>query len=115
MKKVAAYCRVSTGSDAQEESLETQREHYESYIKCNPEWEYAGLYYDDGMLSKQAKVQRADKRISEIQKFMKAHEKSRLEYDDSLVRKYINAITVYHERFHFEFKAGLETDVWRNK
>lgn len=49
MKKVAAYCRVSTGSDAQEESLETQREHYESYIKCNPEWEYAGLYYDDGI------------------------------------------------------------------
>lgn len=69
----------------------------------------------EAMLSKQAKVQRADKRISEIQKFMKAHEKSRLEYDDSLVRKYINAITVYHERFHFEFKAGLETDVWRNK
>lgn len=48
-KKVAAYCRVSTGSDAQEESLEAQREHYESYIRSNPEWEYAGLYYDDGI------------------------------------------------------------------
>ena len=48
-KRVAAYCRVSTGSDAQEESLTAQREHYEQVIKSNPDWEYAGLYYDDGI------------------------------------------------------------------
>ena len=30
--RVAAYCRVSTDSDAQLESLETQKKHYESYI-----------------------------------------------------------------------------------
>ena len=30
--RVAAYCRVSTDSDAQLESLEAQRAHYEKYI-----------------------------------------------------------------------------------
>ena len=30
--RVAAYCRVSTDSDAQLESLDAQKEHYKSYI-----------------------------------------------------------------------------------
>ncbi len=47
--RVAAYARVSTDSDEQMLSLETQKEHYESYIKSNPEYEYAGLYYDEGI------------------------------------------------------------------
>ena len=37
--RVAAYCRVSTDSDEQATSYETQVEHYTSYIKKNPEWE----------------------------------------------------------------------------
>lgn len=48
-KRVAAYCRVSTGMDDQLVSLETQKSHYEDYISANPEWEYAGLYYDEGI------------------------------------------------------------------
>lgn len=47
--KVAAYCRVSTDSDEQLESLDTQIKHYESTINANPDWEYAGLYYDEGI------------------------------------------------------------------
>lgn len=47
--RVAAYCRVSTGSDEQLVSLEAQKNHYESYIKSNPEWEFAGLFYDEGI------------------------------------------------------------------
>lgn len=47
--RVAAYCRVSTASDEQLISLETQKAHYEDYIKSNDEWEYAGLYYDEGI------------------------------------------------------------------
>ena len=47
--RVAAYCRVSTGMDDQLISLETQKAHYEDYISSNPEWEYAGLYYDEGI------------------------------------------------------------------
>ena len=44
--RVAAYCRVSTGSDAQAESLEAQISHYENYINSRSDWEYAGVYYD---------------------------------------------------------------------
>ena len=44
--RVAAYCRVSTDSDAQLESLEAQRAHYEKYILSRDDWEFAGLYYE---------------------------------------------------------------------
>lgn len=47
--RVAAYCRVSTASDEQLVSLETQAKHYDSYIKAQPDWEYAGLYCDEGI------------------------------------------------------------------
>lgn len=47
--KVAAYCRVSSGSEAQLESLETQKEHYATYIASRDDWEFAGLYYDKGI------------------------------------------------------------------
>ncbi len=47
--KVAAYCRVSTASDEQLESLIAQKQHYEKIIKENSDWEFAGLYYDEGV------------------------------------------------------------------
>ncbi len=47
--KVAAYCRVSTDSDEQIESLKAQKKHYETFIKSNPEWQFAGVYYDEGI------------------------------------------------------------------
>ena len=47
--RVAAYCRVSTDSDEQLVSLDTQIKHYKTYINANPEWAFAGLYYDEGI------------------------------------------------------------------
>ena len=47
--RVAAYCRVSTDSEEQLVSLATQRNHYEAYITANPDWEFAGIYYDEGI------------------------------------------------------------------
>lgn len=47
--RVAAYARVSTDSREQLVSLETQKNHYETYIKSNPNWNYVGLYYDEGL------------------------------------------------------------------
>ena len=47
--RVAAYARVSTDSAEQLVSLNAQKEHYERYIKSNPRWEYAGIYYDEGI------------------------------------------------------------------
>lgn len=47
--RVAAYARVSTDSADQLVSLEAQKEHYEQVIKNCPNWEFAGLYYDEGV------------------------------------------------------------------
>ena len=47
--RVAAYCRVSTDSDEQATSYETQVEHYTEYIQKNPDWVLAGIYADDGI------------------------------------------------------------------
>ena len=47
--RVAAYCRVSTSSAEQLISLDAQRAHYEQYIRSNPEWEFVGVYYDEGI------------------------------------------------------------------
>ena len=47
--RVAAYARVSTDSADQLVSLDAQKEHYEQVIKNCPNWEFAGLYYDEGV------------------------------------------------------------------
>ncbi|MFR3266396.1 MAG: recombinase family protein [Blautia massiliensis (ex Durand et al. 2017)] len=46
---MAAYCRVSTDSDEQATSYEAQIEHYTAFIKKNPDWEFAGIFADDGI------------------------------------------------------------------
>ena len=48
-RRVAAYCRVSTDMEDQLVSLDTQKSHYEEYISANPDWKFAGLYYDEGI------------------------------------------------------------------
>ena len=47
--RVAAYARVSTDQEEQETSFEAQCDYYGSLIRNNPEWEYGGLYTDDGI------------------------------------------------------------------
>ena len=47
--RVAGYTRVSTDSSDQENSLKNQKDHYETTIRANPNWEYVGLYVDDGI------------------------------------------------------------------
>lgn len=46
---VAAYCRVSTDSDEQEESYDAQVKHFEEELQKNPAWISAGIYTDDGI------------------------------------------------------------------
>lgn len=48
-KRVAAYARVSTDMDDQLNSLETQKAEYFQRINNNPDWDFAGLYYDEGI------------------------------------------------------------------
>lgn len=48
-RRVAAYARVSTDSDEQYTSFEAQVDYYTKYISNHPEWEYVGIYTDEGI------------------------------------------------------------------
>lgn len=47
--RVTDYARVSTDSKEQKKSLKNQVEHFEQYIKENPNWTYIPGYIDDGI------------------------------------------------------------------
>ena len=47
--RVTDYARVSTDTHEQKKSLQNQVEHFEQYIKENPNWTYTGGYVDDGI------------------------------------------------------------------
>lgn len=46
---VAAYCRVSTDSEDQANSLENQELFFKEYIERNPEWTLVKIYTDEGI------------------------------------------------------------------
>ncbi len=46
--RVAAYCRVSTSQEKQENSYEAQVAYYTEKIRKNDKWTLAGIYADDG-------------------------------------------------------------------
>ena len=48
-KKVAAYARVSRGTERLMHSVSAQVSYYSTLIQKNPEWEYAGVYADMGI------------------------------------------------------------------
>jgi len=45
-QRVAAYCRVSTDSEEQLLSYNSQVEHYTNLITENHEWAFVGIYAD---------------------------------------------------------------------
>src|SRR5665811_336870 len=47
--RTAAYARVSTDSTEQLQSFNAQVEHYTNFINSNPEWEFVGVYADEGI------------------------------------------------------------------
>ena len=49
VKRVAAYCRVSTDTEEQLNSYEAQKTYYTNLINGNPEWEMAGIFADEGI------------------------------------------------------------------
>ena len=53
------------------------------------------------------------KRISEMQQFLAEQQQDITEYDEQLVRRLIEEITVYDERVTVEFKSGTSVNVRR--
>ena len=73
-KRVAAYCRVSTDSEEQLTSYRNQMRFYTEMITANPEWEFAGLYADEGISGT-----RADKR-PEFQRMIRDCRSGKIDY-----------------------------------
>lgn len=48
-RRVAGYARVSTDHDDQSTSYEAQVDYYTNYIKGRDDWEFAGIYTDEGI------------------------------------------------------------------
>lgn len=48
-KRVAAYCRVSTEEEIQQSSYDLQVEYYKNLIEKEKEWQFAGIYADEGI------------------------------------------------------------------
>ncbi len=61
-KKVAAYARISMESERMNHSLSAQISYYNGLIQKTPEWEFAGVYADDGVsgtgIAKRSEFQR---------------------------------------------------------
>lgn len=48
-RKVAAYARVSTDMEEQQTSYQTQVDYYTSYIQGRNDWQFVGMYTDEGI------------------------------------------------------------------
>lgn len=53
--RTCAYCRVSTDNEDQKTSYDSQRIHYKNMIEENPDWEFVGIYADEGITGTQTK------------------------------------------------------------
>ena len=48
-RKVAGYARVSTDHEEQLNSYEAQLDYYTAFIQGRSDWEFAGMYSDEGI------------------------------------------------------------------
>ncbi len=48
-RKVAGYARVSTDQDEQSTSYEAQLDYYAKFIRSHSDWDFVGLYADEGI------------------------------------------------------------------
>lgn len=76
--RVTYYCRVSTDSDVQLNSLDNQLDYYENYIKSKKEWTFVDGYVEEGVTGT-----RADKRPS----FMRMIGDAKLNKFDLIITK----------------------------
>lgn len=54
-KKVAGYTRVSTDREEQATSYEAQMTYYKTYIEGHEDWEFVGMYSDEGITATNTK------------------------------------------------------------
>lgn len=112
--RVCCYCRVSTLLENQESSIHGQREHYETLIKGNPEWEFAGVYLEAGVSGTKAEIRPELQRLIEDCKAGKidlilTKSISRFARNTSDCLEMVRLLTSLGVAIHFE-KEQIHTD-----
>ena len=65
----------------------------------------------EALLLEDANRQGVKQRLDELEAFLEEQQEPVTDYDEGLVRRLIERITVYDDHLVFEFKSGLETEV----
>ncbi|BCP63764.1 hypothetical protein SUT503_08220 [Streptococcus parasuis] len=63
------------------------------------------------LLVEDASLSSENERINELIEFIRKNKFRTLEYDDKLVRKMIESVTVYEEHFVISIKSGIEIEI----
>ena len=123
-QRVSAYARVSTGSEEQLGSVEAQKDYFEKLIRQRPDWEFVGIYADEGISSTSLNRQEAFNRMiadalegkidfiitKSLSRF--ARNSLELKFNDSLWHTVIRHIVVYNDEYLiFHFKTGHEISI----
>ncbi len=64
-RRVAGYARVSTDLEQQQNSYQAQLSYYTDYINSRPDWEFAGMYSDEGITGTSTKRREGFNRMVE--------------------------------------------------
>ncbi|WMJ87808.1 recombinase family protein [Anaerocolumna sp. MB42-C2] len=64
-RRVAGYARVSTELEEQQTSYSAQMDYYLNYIKSRDDWEFAGMYSDEGISATNTKRREGFKQMIE--------------------------------------------------
>ncbi|MBR4538475.1 MAG: recombinase family protein [Clostridia bacterium] len=112
-KKVAAYARVSTLTEAQEESYETQVHYYTGLIQSTEGWSLAGIYADQGITGTSAAKRPEFLRMIEDAKAGKINiilckSISRFSRNFVEAQKYVHALKAVNVEVRFE-KEGISS------
>ena len=78
----------------------------EGELKMKCAWIYGA---DQLMID--ASLSGENERINELIEFIRKNKFRTLEYDDKLVRKIIQNVTVYEDHFVISFKSGIEMEI----
>jgi site-specific DNA recombinase len=69
------------------------------------------FYLTISLLVEDASLSGENERIDELIEFIRTNKYRTLLYDDTLVRKIIQNVTVYEDNFIIAFKSGIEMEI----
>ncbi|MEL5899211.1 recombinase family protein, partial [Clostridium sporogenes] len=63
------------------------------------------------LLLKNARQEEVNKRIEEMTNFLNEQDTTLIEHDETLVRRIIEKVWIYEDKFTIEFKSGITVNV----